>query len=77
MKSINIYEAKTNFSSLINQIEKSQEKIIILKRGKPIAELIPINKSINRLKISDELKKIKIKYDLFESTETEWENVDS
>lgn len=36
----NIFEAKTNFSKLIDKVN-SGEKVVIAKSGKPVAELIP------------------------------------
>jgi prevent-host-death family protein len=41
-KMINIHEAKTHFSKLLERV-LSGERIIIAKAGKPIAELIPFN----------------------------------
>jgi prevent-host-death family protein len=75
MITINIYEAKANFSALINKVETTHEKIIILKRGKPVAKLIPIDKKHERLAVHPEISNIKINYDPTESTEKEWENV--
>lgn len=39
--SVNIHEAKTNFSKLIERVLGGEE-IIIAKAGKPVAKLIPI-----------------------------------
>lgn len=36
----NIFEAKTNFSKLIEKVHKG-ETVIIAKNGDPVAELIP------------------------------------
>ena len=42
---INIYDAKTHFSKLIQDIiEQKEESIVITKNGKPVAQLISINK---------------------------------
>ncbi|HUF64621.1 MAG TPA: type II toxin-antitoxin system Phd/YefM family antitoxin [Gemmatimonadaceae bacterium] len=38
---VNIYEAKTHFSDLIDQVAKGEE-IVISRRGKPVARLAPI-----------------------------------
>ena len=38
---VNIDEAKTNFSKLLDRVKKGEE-VIIAKRGKPIARLVPI-----------------------------------
>ncbi|MGM0561927.1 MAG: type II toxin-antitoxin system Phd/YefM family antitoxin [Pseudomonadota bacterium] len=39
MKTVNIHEAKTHFSRLINQAVKGEE-IIISRAGKPVARLL-------------------------------------
>ncbi len=38
---VNIHEAKTNFSKLIERVLGGEE-IVIAKAGKPVAKLIPI-----------------------------------
>lgn len=40
MKSINIHEAKTHLSRLLDEVQ-SGESVIIAKAGKPIAKLVP------------------------------------
>jgi prevent-host-death family protein len=42
---INIYEAKTKFSKLINKAIVGEE-IIIAKSGKPVARLVPFHKPL-------------------------------
>ena len=41
---VNIYEAKSKFSKLISQAIAGEE-IIIAKSGKPVAKIVPIEKS--------------------------------
>lgn len=42
MENINIYDAKTNFSSLIEEIMSGKKKeIIICKYGKKVAKIVP------------------------------------
>jgi prevent-host-death family protein len=41
MQTINIHEAKTNFSKLIDAVGRGEE-IVIAKAGKPAARLVPI-----------------------------------
>lgn len=41
MPTINIHEAKTNFSKLIEAVGEGKE-IVIAKAGKPAARLVPI-----------------------------------
>ena len=74
MTSVSIHEAKTHLSSLITNIERQGETIIICKHGRAVAELIPIPKG-HRTKVDAKLKHIKIKDDPTTSTEKEWENV--
>lgn len=45
MKAITISTFKTYALRIIDQVAKSQESIIITKRGKPIAELVPFRSS--------------------------------
>jgi prevent-host-death family protein len=44
---INVHEAKTNFSKLLELAHNGQE-IILAKAGKPYARLLPIASSANR-----------------------------
>ncbi len=41
---VNMHEAKTHFSKLIERVMQGEE-IIIAKAGKPVAKLVPIEKS--------------------------------
>ncbi len=40
MKTVNIYDAKTNLSKLLERVQNGEE-IVIAKAGKPIADLKP------------------------------------
>lgn len=42
MRTVNIHEAKTHLSRLVDEAEKG-ESIVIAKAGKPKAQLTPIN----------------------------------
>jgi prevent-host-death family protein len=42
MKSVNIHEAKTHLSRLLDEVSRGEE-ITIAKAGKPIARLVPIS----------------------------------
>lgn len=44
MEVINIHDAKTNFSKLVDRAAAGEE-IIIAKAGKPAASLVPIKRS--------------------------------
>lgn len=42
---LNIYEAKTNFSKLVQLlIDGKEETIVVSKNGKPVIQLVPISK---------------------------------
>lgn len=41
MDSVNIYEAKTHLSRLIERVEAGEE-VVIARAGKPVARLVPI-----------------------------------
>lgn len=41
MKQVNIHEAKTNLSALIEEVQAGKE-IVIAKAGKPVARLVPL-----------------------------------
>ena len=38
MKTVNVHEAKTNFSSLLARVEKDSASIVICRNGEPIAD---------------------------------------
>ena len=44
MHTVNIHEAKTNFSKLIDAVGQGEE-IVIAKAGKPAARLVPMQPS--------------------------------
>ena len=41
MPTVNIHEAKTNLSRLLDQVSAGEE-VVIAKAGKPVARLVPI-----------------------------------
>jgi len=44
VKSVNIHEAKTHLSRLLDEVSRGEE-VTIAKAGKPIARLVPITSS--------------------------------
>ena len=50
MKSVNIHEAKTHLSRLVERVEAGEE-IIIAKAGRPAARLVPIEGARKPVKI--------------------------
>ena len=47
MRTVNMHEAKTHFSKLVDSVMKGNE-IVIAMAGKPVAKLIPIEKKPKR-----------------------------
>jgi antitoxin (DNA-binding transcriptional repressor) of toxin-antitoxin stability system len=41
MVTVNLYEAKTQFSRLVSAVEKQGERIVVCRNGIPVADLVP------------------------------------
>jgi prevent-host-death family protein len=63
MITVNVHEAKTNLSSLLSQVEKNGEPVLICRNGKPVADLVPHRAVKRNLKPHPVMSKIKINYD--------------
>jgi prevent-host-death family protein len=51
---VNIHDAKTNLSKLVEQIETgSRSEVVIARAGKPVARLVPIPRMAIRLGVAD------------------------
>ncbi|MFJ5340503.1 type II toxin-antitoxin system Phd/YefM family antitoxin [Pectobacterium sp. CHL-2024] len=42
MQKINLYEAKTNLSKIINHVSETGESYVIARNGKPVAKIVPL-----------------------------------
>ena len=73
MKKVSIHEAKTKLSALIAQVERLGDKVTICRYGRPVAELIPVQRG-SRSSVDPELSKVTVKGDLTAPTESEWED---
>jgi len=62
MKTVNVHEAKTNFSRLLARVENGSEAIVICRNGEPVADLVP-HKRPSRTRADASLRKISIRYD--------------
>jgi len=49
MKTVNVYDAKTNLSKLLDQVENGEE-VTIARNGKPIVDLKPHIPKKNKIK---------------------------
>jgi prevent-host-death family protein len=45
VKTISVADAKANFSSVLNGVEQKKTPVTILRRGVPIAQIVPIAES--------------------------------
>jgi prevent-host-death family protein len=48
MESVNVYEAKTQLSRLLERVEAGEE-IVIARAGTPVARLVPLSKRPRRV----------------------------
>ena len=72
MKTVNVHEAKTNFSKLLASVETGRGSFVICRDGEPVADLVP-HKHGSRIKLHPKLSKIRIGYDPTEPLSTdEW-----
>ena len=60
MKTVGSFEAKTHLSQLLNEVEMYNEKILIQRRGKDVAYIVPCGTYDNnkRQKKSDSIVKV-------------------
>ena len=49
-KTINVAEAKKHFSELLGQVAYGKKHVLITKRGKPMARLVPADEIDNHLR---------------------------
>jgi prevent-host-death family protein len=49
-ETINVAEAKKHFSEILGQVAFGKKHILITKRGKPMARLVPVDESNMHLK---------------------------
>jgi prevent-host-death family protein len=47
MEAVNVHEAKTHFSKLIERVSRGEE-ITIARAGKPVAKLVPLPPKVDR-----------------------------
>lgn len=57
MATVGSFEAKTNFSALLERVARG-EQIVITRRGKPVARMMPIAKPTGA-KVSEAMSKLR------------------
>lgn len=73
MTTVSIHEAKARLSALIAGVEDRQERVLICRYGRAVAELVPVRRG-RRTVVDKTLCKVRITADLTEPTEAEWEH---
>ncbi|HUT34931.1 MAG TPA: type II toxin-antitoxin system Phd/YefM family antitoxin [Planctomycetota bacterium] len=48
MKRVGAFDAKTHFSQLLTEVERTQRSIVIQRRGKDVAALVPARNAVAR-----------------------------
>lgn len=75
---MNVNEAKTHFSSLVSEVEKNMVAFTIMRYGRPVARLVPLESPRRSFKpIPGLAGKIKVKCDLFDDSSSDWEACDA
>jgi prevent-host-death family protein len=69
LESVNMHEAKTHLSRLVERVEGGEE-IVISRAGKPAAKLVPVSKKLGPRKLGGWEGKMKMPSD------EEWEKMD-
>ena len=71
---LNVHEAKSNFSGLLNDVEEKSVVFTIMRYGHPIARIVPIERKRRIRPLPGYGGKIAIKGDLFADDSSLWEN---
>ena len=71
---MNIYEAKANFSGMLAEVESRLATFTIMKYGRPIARVVPIERTRKIRPLPGYGTKIAVKGDLFADDSALWEN---
>ena len=71
---MNVNEAKANFSSLLAEVESGFVSFTIMRYGRPIARVVPIERTRKIRPLCEYGTKIVVKGDLFSDDSALWEN---
>jgi prevent-host-death family protein len=58
MTEFGTFEAKNKFSELLDRVERG-ERVVITRRGKPVAELVPVTEKRDVAKARDAARRIR------------------
>ncbi len=71
---LSVNEAKTNFSGLLSEVESRLASFTILKYGRPIARVVPVEHVRTIKPLPNYGTKISVNGDLFADDSDLWEN---
>ncbi len=71
---MSVNEAKANFSGMLSEVELGLVSFTIMRYGRPIARIVPIEQMRKIRPISDYGQKIAVKGDIFADDSELWEN---
>ena len=60
---VNTHEAKTKLSALLASVEEEGEVVLICRNGRPVAELRPLGRTRDPLRVHPELSRVEIRGD--------------
>ena len=70
---LNVNEAKTHFSSVVSEVEKNLVAFTIMRYGRPVARIVPLESPRRTFKpIPGLAGKVKVKCDLFDDSSCDW-----
>lgn len=75
MTQVSIHVAKAQLSALVQSLEEGEDRIVISRYGKPVAEIVPCRRQAKRSVVDPELAALRMHADMTEPTEGEWEHV--
>lgn len=53
METLSISQFRASFSLVLEKVEKEKNKFLITKRGKPIAEIVPVKNQQEQIPLKD------------------------
>ena len=71
---MSVKEAKANFSGMLSEVESGVVSFTIMRYGRPIARVVPIERTRKIRPLTGYGTKIVVKGDLFSDDSTLWEN---
>lgn len=71
---LSVHEAKTNFSGVLAEVEKTLSSVTIMRYGHPIARIVPIIPARNMAPLPSFAGKTKMRGNWFEDDPSEWES---